>query len=114
MSLNIRGTSNAFALIQQSLFSSIHNKDLSTPTHMRVCSNPCYVYYYDDETISFQAFLCKFEFSLFSMKFHEKNLNFKNDVPCHLRKNLGINSAAPAGLTPQSFPHPQGCYKNIL
>ena len=43
-------------------FSSIYNKDLSTPGQSRVCSNPCYIYYYDDETIPLQAFLCKFGF----------------------------------------------------
>ena len=42
--------------------SSIYNKDLSTPGQSRVCSYPCYIYYFDDETIPFQVLLCKFGF----------------------------------------------------
>ena len=42
--------------------SSIQDEGLSTPAHRWVCSNPRLVYYYDDETISFKAFLCKFGF----------------------------------------------------
>ena len=79
--------------------SSVYNKDLSTPGQSRVCSNPCYIYYYDDETIPFQAFLCKFGFWLFFMKFYETN--FRKNLekilinfllcpnPCHIFR--GIN-----------------------
>ena len=42
--------------------SSIQNEGLSTVGQSRLCSDPRFVYYYDDETISFKAFLCKFGF----------------------------------------------------
>ena len=68
--------SDVNAFIKQE--SSIHNKDLSTPGQSRVCSNPCYIYYYDDDTIPLQAFLCKFGFWPFFMKFYEKKCLKKN------------------------------------
>ena len=43
-------------------FSSIQGEGLSTVGQSRLCSNPRLSYYYDDETIPFQAFLCKFGF----------------------------------------------------
>ena len=61
------------------LVSSIYNEDLSTPAQKRVCSNPRYIYYYDDETIPFQSFLCRLGFSPFFMKFYEKKNEFQND-----------------------------------
>ena len=94
------------------VYSSIYNEDLSTPAHRRVCSNPRYIYYYDDETIPLQSFLCKFEFSPFSMKFYEKKFEIsKMMFPVIQEKNLEINSAARAGSTPQSSPHPRDAIK---
>ena len=57
---------------------SIYNEDLSTPGQSRVCSNPLYIYYYDDETMPFQSFLCRLGFSPFFMKFYEKKIWKKN------------------------------------
>ena len=73
----------------------IYNEGFSTPGQSRVCSNPRYIYYYDDETIPFQSFLCRLGFSPFFMKFYEKKI--KNDVIDHPRKNLEINSVARRG-----------------
>ena len=60
--------------MQLIIFNSIYNEDLSTPGQSQVCSNPRYIYYYDDETIPFQSFLCKFGFSPFFMKFYERKI----------------------------------------
>ena len=67
--------------------SSIQNEDLSTekPAFERVCSNPRLIYYYNDETIPFQSFLCRLGFSPFFMKFYEKK-NFEKNY----EKNLCI------------------------